>query len=764
MRIAATLRILSFAPRAGLVLCMTACGGGGSAGPALVDPVDPPTPAPTVTAIALDTGSTNGNQAVTITGTGFVANDAGVNVVSFGPKVATAVVTDSDTTITCITPGGVPGPVDVSVSNANGTGTRAAGFTYVVPSGPIYRDAHPRIYLERNHSRLAAAVTNQTTAATRFKGMVDRWVGGDDIYDFQSWWSALLWQLTGQTSYRSAAVSAVDAFVASEEALVSGGDRPQVAFDSYLEVGPIVGDVMLVYDWCFDALSASQRTRWLAYANQAIWNVWHPDDAVWGGNSFPWSGWSIDNPSNNYYYSFLRATMLFGLAAHGEHAAAFDYLDFFRVTKIEDQLVPTFESDLVGGGSREGTGYGTAMMRLFELYDLWQGSTGENIADLTSHTRASLLHMFHAVVPTLDRLAPTGDHSRDSTAALFDYHRHYVQLLAALYPNDRLAPRARYFLSHSSVPTMSQQFMWVYDFLYDGGTTATSIADLGRAYYASGPGELYNRSSWDTNATWVNLIAGPYTESHAHQDQGSLMFYKGEWLAYDPNIESHSGIYQEVQAHNLVKIVDGGTAIRQWEGTTSSMLAVHRGTTWLHAAADLTAAYDGDSRVQGVQREIVHLEPDVVVVFDRVQTSASTQQVWQLSSPVSPTITGGKAVFQGASHSLTVQRLLPAGATATKTAWTSIDSDFNAGHRFQDTIGGGTVNHLHVLWADAAVSSVAASDADGRLGVIVHFANGSQATVRFSTGGVDGTLELRNSAGTVTDSATLGEGIEELPE
>ena len=30
-------------------------------------------------------------------------------------------------------------------------------------------------------------------------------------------------------------------------------------------------------------------------------------------------------------------------------------------------------------------------------------------------------------------IAPIGDHSRDSTAALFDYHRGYLQTLASLY-------------------------------------------------------------------------------------------------------------------------------------------------------------------------------------------------------------------------------------------------------------------------------------------------------------------------------------------
>ena len=88
---------------------------------------------------------------------------------------------------------------------------------------------------------------------------------------------------------------------------------------------------------------------------------------------------------------------------------------------------------------------------------------------------------------------------------------------------------------------------------------------LNTAYYASGIGELYTRSSWDTHATWVNLIAGPYTESHAHQDQGALMLYKDGWLTWDAVVDSKSGLRQETNAHGLVRI-DASSIVRYLDG------------------------------------------------------------------------------------------------------------------------------------------------------------------------------------------------------
>ena len=251
------------------------------------------------------------------------------------------------------------------------------------------------------------------------------------------WYFALLGELTGDTTYCTKAVEGIDWFVTGEEqriaAYVSGqpGTGPRVGYDSYLEVGPLVGDVMMVYDWCFDAVSASQRARWLAYADRAVWNVWHPDDADLGRQAGRRgaAGRSTTRATTTTTRS-CGPRCCSALGAEGELASAAGWKAYFRTDKIQNQLVPTFDADLVGGGSREGTGYGTAMMRLWEIYDIWEESTGENIALLTGHSRASLVQFLHTIVPTLDAVALNGDHSRDSTGALFDYHRHYAQSLA----------------------------------------------------------------------------------------------------------------------------------------------------------------------------------------------------------------------------------------------------------------------------------------------------------------------------------------------
>ncbi|MEZ4403871.1 MAG: hypothetical protein R3B06_27860 [Kofleriaceae bacterium] len=624
--------------------------------------------------------------------------------------------------------------------------------------GPTFADDHPRIYMPHNRDRLLALVAADVPAWARFKRIVDLQLDGADIYAFQAWYAALVGQLTGDPRYCAAAVTQIDDFVASEEAKISAGDRPDVAFDSYLEVGGFIGDLALTYDWCFDAASTGQRTRWLAYANHAVANVWDPEGATWNGAAMPWSGWSIDNPSNNYYYSFLRATMMLGIATRGETPEGDQWIARFRDDKIAAQLVPTFTRDLVGGGSREGTGYGVAMKNLFELYDFWQGSTGEDLATLSPHARASMLHMMHSTVPTLDRIAPIGDQSRDSTAAWFDYHRHYLQTLAYLYADDPIAARATSFLAASSVPEMDTPFMYVYDFLYAADIAPQPIASLGRAYFAPGVGQLYARSSWDADATWVNFLAGPYTESHAHQDQGSFMIYKGTWLAYDGVIDSQDGLRQEPEAHSLIRFVDGGATVPMRADTVSAMTAVARGDGWVYAAGDLTAAFGDGAPIDRWQRELVFLEPDVVVVYDRV-AAPGVEQVWQVVAPAAFTVAGASATTSHDGHRLTVERIVPAAATARSTG---LGGDFTGGFRLEER-STGTTHHLHVLAVDGAVTATTAAGASGQDGVTLTLAGGRTATVRFNQDAAGGSLTASGGAGPTID-ATLAPGIAALPE
>jgi hypothetical protein len=603
-------------------------------------------------------------------------------------------------------------PLDGSVPGEDAPGRDAPRVDAPVDAprpdaGPLVLGDHPRILLGDRatvRARLTAALGS--ASGTRFAAMVDNELASGGTYAFRQSDAALLGVLTGEARYCTHAVAETEAFVVSEEALIASGERPQVAFDSYLEVGDRIGDLAMVYDWCFDMVTPAQRTRWIAYANQAVWNVWNHEAAVWNGAPQPWSGWSVENPSNNYYYSFLEATMMLGLATDGDNPMSAAWLVQFRTAKIEDELIPTFERDLAGGGSREGTGYGTAMRRLFWLYDVWEASTGEAIADFTGHTRASMPYLLHATTPTLDRLAPTGDHARDSTAALFDYHRDYLLKLIDLYPTDPVAGSAVSYLSQCSVPEMDQPFQYLYDFVYDPTVTAAPLDRLHTIYHGVGTGHVFARSAWTTDASYLAFQAGPYTESHAHQDQGSFVLFSGEWLAFDENVLSHSGIVQGVEVHNLVRLERGGAALPMREGTTSDLVALVEDGEVFYLASDTAPAYRDDAVTQ-VLRRLVFVRPGVVVIDDRITTTDTTiTPIFGLNTPIDPTLSGTRASMNGGDGRLEMI-LLTGGPTLTETAWNTVDAaEYSGGFRIDARSGStGTAHFVTVLGIDGAVTS-----------------------------------------------------------
>ncbi|MBL9014467.1 MAG: hypothetical protein JNL83_09835, partial [Myxococcales bacterium] len=581
----------------------------------------------------------------------------------------------------------------------------------------------------------------------KFRAKVDQWLSGASIWGFQAWNGALLGTLTGNQAYCTKAIAQVEAQVVAAEAKIAAGQAPEVAADSYLHTGELIGDLALTYDWCFDQVSPAQRDRWIAYANNAIANVWNHNGAKWGNATIPWSGWSVSDPSDNYYYSFLRGTMLLGLATKGENPRADEWIAQFRDTKVMGELIPTFNDDLQGGGSREGTGYGVAMRNLFELYDFWYATTGEKLHTKTKHTRASMWSFMHQTLPTLDRVAPTGDQSRDSTAKFFDYHRAYLQELVALFPNDPMAQMAKQLLASSTVPAMTQSFMVAYDFLYDMDDVTAAPIGGSTVYHAKGIGQLYARSGWDANATWVNFTVGPYTQSHAHQDQGSIMIYKNGWLAYDPVVDSRSGIDQAVTTHGLVRVDNGGSPVRQVASTTSTMQALHKGPGWVYASGDLTPAYDGNSAVQKVQRDVLYLEPDVVVVYDRVEGGSS--QTWQLAVPNQPTISGNTATMTASGHTLEVTKL--GAGTFGQYSYRS-NADFTNGFRIDQTASGGAQRFLNVISIDGAATSITGAGDTAQ----VRLASGKTVEVTFGHDAAGATLTIDGQ------TTTLAAGVDDV--
>ena len=514
-------------------------------------------------------------------------------------------------------------------------------------------------------------------AYVRFKAFVDQAVAGNPGYAFSATDAVYMYRLSGQAQYATLAIAWVEDQVTAAEAEIALGNRPAIAGDSYLDVGPMLRDVALVYDWCYPLLTVAQRGRWEAYADQAVWNVWNYNNASWGGNPFPWSGWSVDNPGNNYHYSFLQATMYWAFAADRQ-----SWIDFLANVKLP--AVVAYYQGIPGGGSREGTGYGVALGRLFELYRLWKDSTPAHV-DLgaqSTHLADTLDYWIHATVPTLDRYAPVGDLSRESYPWLYDYHRHLVLEARTLAPTaSPVTARASWWLHQIAVDEMTSGFNFRDDLL-PAGTTQTQPAAL--FHHATGTGVLFARRSWTPDAPWLSFMAGPYVESHAHQDQGAFNLFRDDWLAVTENIFTHSGIQQGTDVHNTLRFENGATTIPQNESTSSMTVNDSGGT--LHVVANLTPAYASSGVVNSWQRTL-DFDALGLTVSDVWSAAGGVSAVFQINVPGLPSISGGVAT----AGALRIRTLVPANPALSVVDWHSVDAtEFNSGYKVEIRGGAGS--------------------------------------------------------------------------
>ena len=512
----------------------------------------------------------------------------------------------------------------------------------------------------------------------RFEAWVDEAVAGDPGYAFSATDAVYMYRLAGEAPYAALAISMVEAQVAAAEAAIAAHQAPEIAGDSYLEVGPMLRDLALVYEWCFALLAPPQRARWEAYADQAVWNVWNHEEASWGGDPFPWSGWSVDNPGNNYHFSFLEATMDWALAADRTL-----WLDFLEDVKLP--ALVAYWQQLPGGGSREGTGYGVALMRLFEIYRVWRDSTGSDLAALSTHLVDTMDYWLHATVPTRDRYAPVGDLARESYPWLFDYHRVLVLQARAMAPGSPQAARASRWLAEIAIDEMTQGFNFRHDLLPVGDTP---LSPATRFHHATGAGHLFARHSFDPRSLWLSFVAGPYDESHAHQNQGAFNLFRDDWLAVTENVWTHSGIQQGVEIHNSLRFVDGDSTVPQSEGTTSTMV-VSEVDGVLHVVADVAPAYAPSGLVSAWTRTL-DLAALGLSVHDLYTVAAGVTARFQVQTPVEPTSAGGNVYVAG---DLRIEVLVPAAPTFAVLDWTTVEpGEFLDGWRLE--IGGGSGEYL----------------------------------------------------------------------
>ena len=233
----------------------------------------------------------------------------------------------------------------------------------------------------------------------------------------------------------------------------------------------------------------------------------------------------------------------------------------------------------------------------------------------------------------------------------------------------------------------------LYFLLFD--PKASKLADprpsLPTAFVQPGIGRILARTDWSSKSTWFTYRCGWESINHQSGDCGQFELYrKGQWLIKQWDNYANDGKGYTSLYHNILGIennhpsnIDPNSLYfetdkygSQWnndgnDGDASLLISVN--DNWAYSLTDATNLYnhpdfytpaDAAMDTKKAVRSIVWLNPDYVVVYDRATTghAGRTKQL-NLALVAAPTISGNTATAVKGGQKVTVQSLLPAGAT-----------------------------------------------------------------------------------------------------
>jgi hypothetical protein len=309
--------------------------------------------------------------------------------------------------------------------------------------------------------------------------------------------------------------------------------------------GYIIMQIATLYDWGFDALSASQRGDLLDWMNAAC-DYNHLDN--------PWSHSHFRNDGMVITAGIAAAAY----ATYGENHYAPVLMSWFR-----QEWGHTLEAlDVIGRGGAlgEGNAYDEAAGAfLIQLANLVYYASGENLFVSHSYFQRHLAYEAFSTYP--NRLGEADDpishsdppHPYPEGASLNgDDNRgrswHSIHLrpnglaLVRRFPNSEEAGIWNWVFRQNDVDQPGDA--WAELFYYSPPQPIVKPKRL--SFFDPSLGYVYIRSDWNSrDATWISSWAGPHADLHQHLDQGSFTVFKRRDLA----IKSGNYDISPVQPH-----------------------------------------------------------------------------------------------------------------------------------------------------------------------------------------------------------------------
>jgi hypothetical protein len=428
--------------------------------------------------------------------------------------------------------------------------------------------------------------------------------------------------------------------------------------------------VILTYDWCYDQITAGQRSTILANTNTWVtaWmnNSESSSTGFWGG---------LGMPQSNYYWGYLRNELDWGIASYYENTPnATIFLTDALVNRWQNSFMPFSIKVGPGGGeggvAQEGSEYGPYVAGYSSIPLYSAGLMGRSMLEETDYFQGMAYWLIYATTPQQTKgweIFPWSDDEtwkNGSSATRQGFYPSFMTGIASYFSGSPLSQYARQWLATTGGTAVPWQQS------ADTGGTPASFSSLPLDYYASGYQYFIGRNQWSPSATtFLWQMGKPTGIGHQHHDWGTFQIWRnGQWLSRESvgysggdSVAGYGGSgtadAKSTLAHNAV-VIDGAEVL----ANTPSVPILESTANYSHAVVDLNSS-------ETLIREWIFVRSlETMVILDRLQTStASSTKTFLLHSAVSPTLEDANHVrISNGTEQLRAVTLLPASGVSNR--------------------------------------------------------------------------------------------------
>lgn len=442
--------------------------------------------------------------------------------------------------------------------------------------------------------------------------------------------------------------------------------------------------VLLVYDWCYDQFTPTQRSTFISNWNTWVGNV---KQQSWGGK-FDGTWMS----QNNYFWGNMRNELEWGIISYGDNGSgtgstADNFIDYALNTRWSAGFLPTTQAGgaAAGGVPLEGETYGSVLGAYMLVPTESLANMGRDLFAETPYFKSMMYWMLYWTTPSKTvvkdaggistfHVATVNEEDKMSNGGIFwcrdyfeDWMAYFAQHSATFYGSAPMSGYTRQWLSQlnpvaplnvdPNATGQSNYYVSNYIISNDPGGTATPYTSLPLDYYATGSGYGVSKKAWDTSSTQLTyFFRTPMSPivGHSHDDWGSFSLWRsGRWVmretaGYSDSIAGTPGIAGGASqdtatqlAHNVEVFTN--IALGQDAGSEDMLPTVHLSLPaakrmestpdYFYADFDLTGAYKWDTGhsqfdtgvVGHVERELLFLRGlETTIVLDRITTQDQT--------------------------------------------------------------------------------------------------------------------------------------------